>query len=67
MGHTVILTMLVMRAQANTLAINPSMRLCISHLLGLHIRYHTTNTLAGAQVESVGTSHAGTVFFVCSG
>lgn len=66
-GRTVILIMLVMRAQANTLAISPNMRLCISHLLGLHIRYHATKTLAGPQVDSVGTTHAGTVFFVCKG
>lgn len=65
--HTVILIMLVMRAHANTLAINPRMRLCISHLLGLQIRYHTAKTLAGPQVDSVGTTHAGTVFFVCKG
>ena len=65
--HTVILIMLVMRAHANTLAINPRIRLCISHLLGLEMMYHTTKMLAGPQVDSVGTTHAGTVFLVCKG
>lgn len=64
---TVIFIMLVIRAQAKTLAIRPSMRLCISHLLGLQMTYHATKTLAGPQVESTGTAQAGTVFLVYKG
>ena len=65
--HTVILIMLVIRAQAKTLAINPRSRLCISHLLGRHMIYQAIKMLAGPQVDSVGTTQAGTVFLVCRG
>ena len=64
---TVILIMLVMRAQANTLAIKPRIRLCISHRLGLQMMYQAMNMLAGPQVDSTGTTHAGTVFLVFNG
>ena len=67
MNVTVTLIMLVMRAQAMTLASRPSIRLCISHRLGRYMRYHTMKTLAGPNVESTGTAHAGTVFLVCNG
>lgn len=67
MTHTVILIMLVIRAHANTLAMSPSMRLCISHRLGLHMMYQAMKTLAGPHVDSTGTAQAGTVFLVCSG
>ena len=64
---TVILIILVIRAHANTLAMRPRMRLCISHLLGRQMMYHAMKTLAGPHVDSTGTAQAGTVFFVCSG